>query len=154
METKIVEKGEIKMIGIEIKTTNKDWKCMKDIPLLWNMFISKELGKEITNKVHPGITLGVYTDYESNEMGVYSFLIGCQVSTFDHVPAGMVCKTISASKYCVLTAKGKMPEKLGDAWKAVWNSDLRRTYTGDFELYDERYDGTENSEVDLYIAIQ
>lgn len=35
-----------------------------------------------------------------------------------------------------------------------WNADIQRIYTGDFELYDKRYDGSENSEVDIYVAVK
>ncbi|KZL91063.1 GyrI-like domain-containing protein [Clostridium magnum] len=66
----------------------------------------------------------------------------------------MVSKVIPASKYYVVTAKGKMPQKIGEAWAHIWNSGISRTYKGDFELYDERYNDTENAEVDIYVSIK
>jgi predicted transcriptional regulator YdeE len=152
--TKIVEKSEMILVGKEIRTTNKDGQCMKVIPKLWKEFQDKKLGDKISNKVNPNEILGLYTDYENKEIGLYSFIVGFQVTDINSIPEGMVSKVIPASKYYVVTAKGKMPDKIGAAWAHIWNSGIQRTYTGDFELYDERFDGSENAEVDIYTAIE
>ncbi|MBC2580040.1 effector binding domain-containing protein [Clostridium sp. DJ247] len=152
MPARVIEKGEMIVVGKEIRTSNKDGQCMKEIPEFWKEFSAQKLGDKICNKVNPNSILGVYTDYESNETGTYSFIIGFQVSHVDSIPEGMVDKVIPASKYYVVTVKGKMPDKIGEAWAHIWGAGLERTYTADFELYDERYDGSENSEVDIYVS--
>lgn len=154
MLVKILEKGEMLIVGREIRTTNADGQCMKEIPELWKEFESQKLGDKIVNKVESKSILGIYTDYESNEKGAYSFIIGFQVNSINFVPEGMVSKVIPASKYYVVTAKGKMPQKIGEAWAQIWNSGINRTYTGDFELYDERYNETEEAEVNIYVSIK
>ncbi|RHW64144.1 AraC family transcriptional regulator, partial [Clostridium botulinum] len=141
-------------VGKEIRTTNKDGAFMAVIPKLWEEFENKRLGDEILNKVNKNEILGLYTDYENKEFGLYSFMVGFQVTDKNSIPEGMTYKVIPNAKYCVVTAKGKMPDKIGEAWGYIWNSGLQRTYTGDFELYDKRYDGTENSEADIYVAIK
>lgn len=154
MPVKILEKGEILIVGKEIRTTNIDGQCMKEIPKLWKEFELQKLGDKIVNKVESKSILGIYTDYESNEKGAYSFIVGFQVNSVDSVPEGMVSKVIPASKYYVVTAKGKMPQKIGEAWAQIWNAGIHRTFKSDFELYDERYNGTGNSEVDIYVSIK
>ncbi|KEJ00913.1 transcriptional regulator [Clostridium botulinum A2B7 92] len=152
--TKVVEKDKMIIVGKEIRTTNKDGAFMSVIPKLWEEFENKKLGDKILNKVNKNEFLGLYTDYENKEMGLYSFMVGFQVTDTNSIPKGMTYKVIPATKYCVVTAKGKMPDKIGEAWGYIWNSGLQRTYTGDFELYDKRYDKSQNSEVDIYVAIK
>ncbi|ENK1243534.1 effector binding domain-containing protein [Clostridium botulinum] len=152
--TGIVEKSEMIIVGKEVRTTNKDGAFMDIIPKLWEEFKTQKLGDKILNKVNENEILGLYSDYENKEIGLYSFMVGFQVTDTNSIPKDMTYKVIPASKYCVVTAKGKMPDKIGKAWGYIWNSDIQRTYTGDFELYDKRYDGSENSEVDIYVAIK
>ncbi|EJO5347654.1 effector binding domain-containing protein [Clostridium botulinum] len=154
INTKVVEKNKMIIVGKEVRTTNKDGAFMTVIPKLWEEFQNKKLGDKILNKINKDEILGLYTDYENKEMGLYSFMIGFQVTDTNSVPEGMTYKVIPATKYCVVTAKGKMPDKIGEAWGYIWNAGLQRTYTGDFELYDKRYDSSENSEVDIYISIK
>lgn len=154
MDSKMVEKGEIKLVGKEIRTSNKDKNCSVEIGKLWEEFLGQKFGDAIQNKISSDEVLGLYTDYENKEFGAYSLVAGCEVSNVPAVPKGMVLKTIPSSKYFVVTAKGKMPESIGEAWEYIWNADIQRTYTGDFELYDKRYDGSENSEVDIYVAVK
>jgi Uncharacterized protein conserved in bacteria len=154
MPVRILEKSEMLIVGKEIRTTNEYGKCMKEIPELWQQFELQKLGDKIPNKVKADSILGIYTDYESNEKGAYSFIVGFQVSSIEVIPEGMVSKVIPASKYYVVTAKGKMPKKIGEAWAQIWNSGIDRAFKSDFELYDERYNTTENAEVDIYISIK
>lgn len=154
MPVRILEKNETLIVGKEIRTTNAEGRCMREIPGLWQQFESQKLGDKILNKVEANSILGIYTDYESDEKGEYSFIVGFQVNNIDFIPEGMVSKVIAASKYYVVTAKGKMPQKVGEAWAQIWNSGIDRAFKSDFELYDERYNGTENAEVDIYISIK
>ncbi|MHC6179708.1 GyrI-like domain-containing protein [Clostridium sp. JNZ X4-2] len=154
MDLKIVEKDRIMLVGKEMRTSNEDKNCSIEIEKLWKGSLEQKLGDSIQNKINSGEILGLYTDYENKEFGTYSFIVGYEVSDAAAVPEGMVSKVIPPSKYYVITAKGKMPESIGKAWKYIWNADIQRTYTGDFELYDKRYDGSENSEVDIYVAVK
>ncbi|MDZ7543437.1 transcriptional regulator, partial [Clostridium perfringens] len=56
------------------------------------------------------------------------------------------------------TERGPFGKLVADAWQAVWAltaaSGIERTYTGDFERYDERCQDPENAVVELYIAIK
>ncbi len=152
--TKITQKDKMIIVGKEIRTINKDGQCIKSISDLWKEFSDKKLGDKILNKVNPDEILGLYCNYENKEFGLYSYIVGYEVSNINSIPEGMVYKILPASKYCVVTAKGKTPDKVGSAWSYIWNSDLQRTYTGDFDLYGKKYNDSENAEVDIYVAIK
>lgn len=47
-----------------------------------------------------------------------------------------------------------MPACIGKAWQEIWNSDIKRAYQADFEVYDERSADWNDAEVDIYISIQ
>ena len=114
-------------------------------------FFAKNLHALIPNKIDDDI-LGIYMDYEGDYTKPYNFVIGCRVSSFDDIPAGMVAKTIPASKYAIFTTRGKHPESLMNAWNVIWTSNLARSYTADFEVYGKRF-YQESPEVDVYISV-
>ena len=39
-------------------------------------------------------------------------------------------------------------------WIKIWNSDLNRIFTSDFEIYGEKAHNPENAEVDIFIAMK
>lgn len=154
MEYKIITKDNIKIIGIILKTTNENNQATKDIPKFWKKFYSENLKTLIPNKIDNNV-LGLYIDYESDYTNPYSFIIGCKTSSLDNIPKNMIAKTIPASKYAKFTAKGEFPTNLLKTWQYIWNSNLKRTYTGDFEIYSEKFfSNPQNPEIDIYIAIE
>jgi hypothetical protein len=72
--------------------------------------------------------------YEGDYTKPYSWILGCEVSSLDEIPEGLVGKVIPESKYAVFTTQGEFPQGLIAAWQAVWKSNLLRSYTSDFEL--------------------
>jgi predicted transcriptional regulator YdeE len=46
-----------------------------------------------------------------------------------------------------------MPDEILAVWSLVWLSDLPRTYTYDFEVYDKRFTSPKQKEVDICIAV-
>lgn len=141
---------EIKLIGIEIRTDNSA--AHNDIPKLWQNFFSENIQEKILNKAS-GDIIALYTDYESDFTKPYTLIIGCKVNDINKIPAGMTARTIQASKYAVFNAKGKMPEEILNTWKIIWNSDVNRTYSGDFELYSVKYRSS-SPELDIFVAIK
>ena len=65
----------------------------------------------------------------------------------------MEVRKIPAQTYAVFTAKGQMPDEVLSIWSMVWLSDLPRTYTFDFEVYDQRFTNPKQKEVDICVAI-
>ena len=95
----------------------------------------------------------VYTDYESDFNGPYTAIVGCKVSSLNDIPTGLIGKTIPDSKYRVYRSTGKLSISLSKTWEGIWNTDLNRRYSADFDIYSEKARDYENGEVDTYVAI-
>ena len=142
------------IIGISVRTTNENEQSAKDIPALWNTFLSEEILSKIPNKISNDIVC-VYTDYEKDHTKPYTTILGAIVDNLDGVPEGMTGKTIEGTNYEKFTAKGNLAEGIViKEWIKIWNSDLERIFTSDFEIYGEKAQNPENAEVDIFIAIK
>jgi predicted transcriptional regulator YdeE len=96
----------------------------------------------------------VYTDYESDFNGPYTTIIGCKVSSLKDIPNGLIGKTIPDSKYQVYKSTGKLSISLAKTWEEIWNSDIHRRYSADFDIYGEKARDFENAMVDTYVAVK
>ncbi|MGD9310629.1 MAG: GyrI-like domain-containing protein [Desulfosarcina sp.] len=156
MEPKIIYKEAFTIIGIELKTTTSDGRNFLEIPQFWEKVIREGLIDKIPDRKFEQTLLGICMDFEPN--GEFSYLIAAEVASAERTPDGMVSRTIPTAKYAVFTARGKMPGSIQDAFKYIhqdWlpKSQYQRTDSADFELYDERCNDSEDSEMDIYIPI-
>lgn len=108
---------------------------------------------KIRNRAAPPAMYAVYSDYETDWTGEYSYMIGCGVTRAEKAPEGMEIRRIPEQTYAVFNAKGQMPDEVLAAWSMVWGSRLPRTYTYDFEVFDERFTRPKAKEVDVCVAI-
>jgi predicted transcriptional regulator YdeE len=151
MTPQIIESFSI--IGIKIRTTNENNEAENDIPALWGKFLGEGIMQKIPNKVEDTVYL-LYTDYETDYTGVYTTIIGSKVSSLDNVPEGMVGKTIEAGNYVKFTAKGNIMEGVvQEKWKEIWNTNLDRAYTCDFDVYGDKAKNVEDGEVDIFVSV-
>ncbi|MCX7710015.1 MAG: GyrI-like domain-containing protein [Clostridia bacterium] len=162
MKTTIMEKKEFKVIGIEIRTTNEGGRGAMEGAQLWQKFFAENILEKIPNKINPAVNYGLYTEFDENfniADGYYTYLACVEVSSLESIPEGMVGKTITSSKYVVITTEGPFPQKIGEAWQYIWetsswDTDGKRAFKADFEVYDaSRYLRAENPEMDIYISI-
>ena len=149
----IVSKPLIMITGIECRTSNHIDAGPVDIPELWARFYSEDIFNKITNKASEEI-IALYCDYEGDYMQPYSLIIGCHVNSLENIPAGLVGKTIPAASYAFFRAIGEHPRALVETWGEIWQTDLKRTYTGDYEVYGEKFLTREPKEVEIFIAIE
>lgn len=138
-------------IGLELRTNNEE--CALAMPAHKDRFFKENILLKISNKINGNI-LALYTDYEGDETKPYSWILGCEVSSLEQVPEGLVGKVIPESNYAVFTTQGEFPQGLIAAWQEIWKSNLSRTYTNDFEVYRSDFDPQQNPEVKVYIAIE
>ena len=143
----------LKIIGIAVRTTNKDGQSARDIGELWGQFYSQNLLETIPNKLSNDI-YSIYTDYKSDFTDEYTTIIGLQVSSLDTIPSGLIGRQFPTETFEVFTAKGEMPQAVMNTWLDIWQRDneLQRKYTYDFEFYGEKAQNGENSEVQIFIA--
>lgn len=142
-----------KIIGISTRTTNKDNKSVQDLGKLWGKFYSENILEKVQNKISNEI-ISIYTDYKSDYTEDYTTIIGIPVSTLDEIPNGLMGREFQPEIFQKFIAKGEMPNAVINTWVDIWQRDeeLNRKYTYDFEVYGEKSQNEENSEVEIYIA--
>lgn len=153
MEYQILQKSEIKFVGVAVRTTNENMQAMKDIPALWERFYKENIKEKIPNKVGEDV-MCLYTDYEKDHTKPYACIIGCEVSSFENIPENLVSKIIPESTYAVFDLKGEFPKTLFDTWQYVWSSNLQRTYGGDFEVYDINFQNKKSTDLKVCVAVE
>jgi predicted transcriptional regulator YdeE len=147
----IEHQSEKFFIGLELRTTNEE--CSLAMPVHKEKFFKENIISKIPNKINGNI-LALYTDYEGDYTKPYSWILGCEVSSLDQVPEGLVGKIIPKSKYAVYTTQGGFPQGLIAVWQNIWQSGLPRLYSSDFEVYRSDFDPQRNPQVNVYIAIR
>jgi predicted transcriptional regulator YdeE len=158
MEYSLIETQEIKVIGIQVRTKNEEEMGGNGrISKLIQEFHTRQLIHQIPN-CEENCILSVYTEYDSDEHGYYTYFIGGKVKNLDVIPEGMAGMVIPAARYAVLTSVvGRIPDIVLEGWQHIWqDEDLRkrRAYTADFEMYDERSRDINCAQLDIYIAVK
>lgn len=162
MKKELTNKSEIKLVGLTARTNNKNEMnpATSKIGELAGRFWGQNVAGQISNRKNPGVTLSIYTEYDSDEHGDYTYFIGEEVSSFESVPPEFNKLTIPAAKYQKFTTpSGKMPEVVINAWQQIWKMSAndfggKRAYVADFEVYDQRAIDPDNSSLDIYIGIK
>lgn len=152
MNNQTIQKFNV--IGISVRTTNEGGQASQDIPALWNKFMTEGIAEQIPNKVDNSIYC-IYTEYQKDHTKPYTTILGCKVENLDTIPNGMVGKAFDEGTYTKHIAKGNILQGMvfGE-WTKIWNSDLDRTFTADFEVYGEKAQNPENAEVDIFVAVK
>lgn len=143
-----------KVIGISVRTTNENNQAGKDIADLWSKFMSHKILDSIPNKIDDTV-YSIYTDYESDHTEPYTTILGCKVATLENVPEGMVSKSFEGGNYVKLSAKGDLMKGLIiNKWFEIWEMNLERVFTADFEVFGEKAQNPTAAEIDFLIAVK
>ena len=141
------------VIGISVRTTNKNEKMAVDITALWSRFFEEGILDKIPEKTDASI-YSVYMDYEGDDSQPYTVLLGCKVNNLKKIPEEMRGVEIAGGEFSVFKAKGNLQEGVVyQAWQRVWKADLKRSYKADFEIYGEKAVNPEDAEVDIFIGV-
>jgi predicted transcriptional regulator YdeE len=125
------------MAGIEAHTSNeREMSGEGVIAGMWGRFMGEGIFPKIPNRAGESI-IALYTDYESDHHGFYTFVLGPRVSSFSELPKGMITRQVPASTYAVFAVPQGPPEKVVvETWKEILaDATLVRSYTTDFESY-------------------
>jgi len=152
-----MEKTQIEgfdIIGIKTRTAN-DGSAGKDLPELWGRFLNSDLKDKIPNKIDECIYF-LYSNYEGDHTQPYDAIIGCKVSSLERVPEGMITHSVAPSKAAKFVAKGSLikGEAIISKWFEIWESGADRSFTTDFEVYDDRSKDIQNAEVDIFVSLK
>ncbi len=134
MSYKVLFKRAFKIIGISTKTGNGH--AASDIATLWQRWFSEGIAEKIPNKVSEEV-LNLYYEYETDQNGAYTVLLGCRVENLDTIPEGLDGDSFHSHNYAVYKHSGKLPETVIDTWKSIRNeTNYLRTFIVDFDIYD------------------
>lgn len=163
MQKTIINLPEIKLLGITTRTNNahlfESDPSTNKIAATVQKYFHNGLAEKIKNRKNPGTTFCVYTNYESDVNGDYTYFIGEEVTSFDEVDDAFEMLLIPAQSYAKFTNQpGTMPAVCIDMWQNIWKMNAvelggERAYIADFEVYDERSVDHNNVILDIYIGI-
>lgn len=163
MQKESITLPEINLVGICVRTSyDQELDKMKGhiFPCIRHYFHGG-VAEKISHRKKPGSTFCVYTDYETDHTGVYTYFIGEEVSSFDaQLPEGFQKLIIPKQEYVKFTTSpAPMPDVIVNAWSEVLAMPSKelggtRTYKADFEIYDERASDHQNIILDLYVGIE
>lgn len=149
----------IKLVGITARTSNVQEMNPNTakISITMQKFFSSGMQAQIFARKNPHKVFAVYTNYESDEHGQYTYFLGEEVDDFKNIQQGFETLIIPAGAYVKFTSNpGKMPAICINMWQDIWKmkaADLGRAYIADFEVYDERAQNPQHAVVDIYIGI-
>lgn len=157
---KIVQESPFTVIGISARTTNaKEMSGQGVIGKQWNRVMKENLLSKIPNRADSSI-IAVYTDYESDANGAYTFILGAKASSTEKIPSGMVAVKIPAGKYALfISDRGPVNEVVPQTWGRIWSAPKStlggvRAYKADYELYGPRAADPQNAEVEIYVGVK
>ncbi len=157
---KIVESPELHVIGIGARTNNaKEMSAEGIIGPMWDRAVSENMFDKIPNRVDNTV-LAMYTDYESDSNGEYTFFIGAKVTTLDVIPEGLLGRTVAAARYSVITSeRGPLYEVVPQAWQRIWSMSEaglggKRAFVADLEIYDERALNPTDAVMEVWVGVK
>lgn len=157
-----VQFPETKLMGIQVRThyqSELNSLTSKVIPCVQRYWM-EGIANQLVNRMYPGRMFAVYTDYETNQMGGYTYFLGEEVSSVEHTPEGLSALVIPEGAYTRFTTQpAPLPHGVIDAWYNIAQmtaADMGgdRRFHSDFEIYDERASNPLAAIVDVYVGIQ
>ena len=138
------------------------WTEENEIGKLWKRFTGfcVDRAEEIPPTSIPGIGYEFHIwNQDVLETGHYEVFVGIEVKDVVNLPVDLSVKSIPARKYAMFTLAGELIEKELSAEMAEWlaAAGLKQVGTFIFNLYDERYKGTQNhpdSEIEVYVPVE
>ena len=85
------------VIGVSARTSNaREMMGQGEIGRLWSSFhtVTPQIPHQIGDE-----TVALYTDYENDADGEYTFVLGKKVSASDSIPQGFVARAVPAGRY-------------------------------------------------------
>ncbi|MBA3751534.1 effector binding domain-containing protein [Candidatus Dependentiae bacterium] len=162
MENNVTTLPEITVVGIKARTNNS-LEANPSTALIGQTlqrYFQDNISQKIQDRVHPGTLFGIYTEYETDLTGDYTYFVGEEVSSTDSIPVGLEVLHIPLQRYMKYTTNpGAMPTVVIDAWHKIWQMTTQelggeRCYHSDFEVYDTRSLDPQNTVLDIYIGIK
>ena len=152
MVYEIVEMPSKMMAGISVHTTNENMQAVNDIGKLWEEFWNKNIFSFTENKKNNKM-YGVYTNYEGDHTKPYVFYACCEVKSKENNNCECSIILVPESKYAKFSIRGNYDECVEKLWSVIWETELDRKYTCDFEVYHNDGNNPENQLLEIYVAV-
>jgi predicted transcriptional regulator YdeE len=145
------------IIGIEARTSFRNEKDGGVFAAMWQRFLAEAM-HAIPNRADSDL-IALYTDYESDEFGEYTFVLGARVTSSENLPEGMVVRQIPAARCAVFTSeRGPVKDVVINTWKRIWNeprtAEYTRSYQSDYEVYGPAAADPNNCQIDIFIGVK
>jgi len=154
------EQSSFIIIGIAARTSNaKEMSGEGVIGDQWERVMAGVMVEQIPNRADQNI-IAMYTDYESDANGEYTFIIGAIVTSVDSIPEGMVAKQVPEARYAVFTSeKGPVWKVVPEVWQNIWSTPAsemggERAFIADVEVYDDRSADPQNAVAEVWVGIR
>lgn len=148
------------VIGLTARTTNaKEASGNGAIGELWARLRKEGLLARIKHRADNHI-IALYSDYESDKDGAYTYTLGSKVTSAKDIPPGMVARRTESGDYAIFTAQGGPAAQLVlGLWQRIWAlekspSELKRAYRTDYEIYLDPDASNADQRVDIYIGLK
>jgi predicted transcriptional regulator YdeE len=156
----IQEHSGFYVVGITARTNNAhEMSGNGKIGDVWQTFLQPSLVAKIPNKI--GVDLiAVYTDYETDHTGHYTYLLGLPISSAESLPANLTVKRVPAGRYAVFSSdRGPITQVVQEVWQRIWAMSPQelggmRSFQTDYEIYDQRAADPENGLVEVYVGLR
>lgn len=161
MQKELVTQSDIKIVGITTRTNNKNEMNPQTAKIgeTFGRYFGQQLASQIPHRKNPGVTFSIYTNYESNEHGDYTYFLGEAVDSFDNIPDHFQTLLIPAGQFQKFTTPvGKIPDIVIQAWQQIWQMSADdfggpRAYRADYEVYDQRAQDPQHACVDIFVGV-
>ncbi|MCW7470581.1 GyrI-like domain-containing protein [Leptospira kanakyensis] len=149
----------ITLVGIKTRTSNaEEMSGNGKIAALWGKFLGEGILSQIPNRIHPSEWMVAYTEFESDETGAYTMLIGASVNKVETLKPGFDSIQIPGSEYLKVPTNWGPISTIGlDTWKTIWSEEQykkSRSYIADLEIYGANASDPNHSQFDIYLGIK
>src|ERR1700721_1150550 len=130
--------------GLAARTTNAQEMAGKGkIGDVWQGFLQPDTVVKIPNKI--GVDLvAVYTDYETDHTGHYTYLLAIPISSAEALPSNLTVKHVLPGRYAVFSSeRGPIEQIVPAVWQRIWSMSLgelggARAFKRAFGVYAQR----------------
>lgn len=152
MKYRIVEKPQMELAGISLRTTSTDNQNTTEIPKFWQKNGENGTVCAFAEKSGPMGLFGVCYDYNPSDNS-FAYAIAAEKGShqLSDFPKGAELITIPAATYAVFESLGPMPHAIQKTWMRIYSewfpaSEYEHAGTPDFEVYPEQEEGIEDND--------
>jgi predicted transcriptional regulator YdeE len=156
---KVEEQQSFAVIGVSVRTSGqKEAGGNGQVPALWARSLQDGTFERIPNRTDEKM-LAVYTDFDGDQTGVYTYILGARVSSAEKVPDGMVAVTIPAGRYAVVQSdKGTLPDIIPKVWKDIAAMSTKdrggeRSFKTDYVVFPAGFDW-QDTQVEVHVGMK